>query len=183
MVLFSEIGTRLYASLGYRAVPSFDLLAPAHPGGGVDAPAQVVTMRPPGPADTLLVARDEGQVDWHLERERFYGRVLGRPLPRRAGVALPGGSIGWTAYYKTGELQVLWLDGDDATRRALLRAAQDEAAHLGLSMVRVWLEQDAAWASAVPSARLVARDDEVPMFLPFVDGLERWAPIERAVWG
>ncbi len=183
MVLFSEIGTRLYASLGYRAVPSFDVLLPALAGPALGEPVQVTTVKPSGPADTLLVARDQGQVDWHLERERFYGRVLGRPLPRRAGVVLPAGSIGWTAYYKTGELQVLWLDGEGEARRELLQAAQAEAAYLGLSTVRVWLEADAAWAAVLPGARVVARDDEVPMFLPFVDGVERWAPIERAVWG
>jgi GNAT superfamily N-acetyltransferase len=183
MVLFSEIGPRLYGSLGFRAVPSFDLVLPARAGALVGSSPELTTVRPAPLERTLTVTRDEGQLDWQLERERFYGRVLGRALPRRAGAAVPGGAIGWTAYFKTGELQVLWLDGEGPVRRALLEAAQAEAAHLGLTLVRVWLEGDGAWARAWPGASVVARDDEVPMFLPFAQGLERWAPIERAVWG
>jgi hypothetical protein len=51
-----------------------------------------------------------------------------------------------------------------------------------LPTVRVWDQGDGGWAREVSGVRVVARDDEVPMFLPLVPSLDAWAPIERATW-
>jgi GNAT superfamily N-acetyltransferase len=181
MVLFSEVGPALYQALGFRPVPSFDVVLPASAGASAPAAASFETVWPPAANGELRLARTAGQLEWHLERERYYAEVMGRPRPTASGARLGGASIGWTAYFKSNELQVLWVDASE--RAALLALACAEAARLGLSQVRVWDEGDGGWAAALPGAKVVPRDDEVPMFLPFSAELQRWSAIERAMWG
>ncbi len=181
MVLFSEIGTGLYQSLGFVPVPSFDVVLPARAAPLSALGLTFATTWPAPQPGSLVLARERGQLEWHLERERYYSEVLGRPRPSASGAQLNGATIGWTAYFKSNELQVLWVDASE--RAALLTLACAEAARLGLSQVRVWDEAAGAWASTMPGARVVPRDDEVPMFLPFSDEVQGWSAIERAMWG
>lgn len=180
-VLFSEVGVALYERVGFRAQPAFDLVLPAREGRPLPAATSVSPVRrSPG---SLTLQRTSGFVDWQHERERAYARLLERTAPPTATAECDGATIGWTAYFKTDELHVLWLDeAPTPTRARLLEAAQSAALSSGLARVRVWEQGDGAWAGALPGVQVVPRDDEVPMFLPLVPGVERWAPIERATW-
>jgi GNAT superfamily N-acetyltransferase len=180
-VLFSEVGAPLYAGLGFLPSPGFDVLVPARLGEALPVAGPLSSPAPMRGA--LALRRSPAFVDWQWERERAYARLLHREPPATSTAAWDGATIGWTAYFKLNELHVLWLDeAPPTTQRRLLAAAQHAAATSGLPTVRVWDQRDGAWAQSVSGARVVSRDDEVPMFLPLVPGVERWAPIERATW-
>lgn len=182
--LFSEVGVELYARLGFFAVPSFDTwfdAADEKPEGVSWLSRPLPTPRPPPPASHVLrVPVSAGQVDWHLAREAFYARALAKPALPAHGARLGESTIGWTAYWRTGELHVLWLDAVDAAHREpLVRAAQWAAARAGLPLVRLW---ETTPLADVPGARRAVRDDEIGMFAPLAPGLAGWTHVERALW-
>jgi predicted N-acetyltransferase YhbS len=180
-VLFSEVGVALYARVGFRAAPAVDLVLPAGAGRPLPTATRVPAVR--RSLGSLSLERASGFIDWQQERERAYAALLQRTAPPTATAECEGATIGWTAYFKTGELHVLWLDeAPVATRARLLEAARAAAFDSGLAQVRVWEQGDGAWTGGLPGVRIVPRDDEVPMYLPLVSGIERWAPIERATW-
>jgi GNAT superfamily N-acetyltransferase len=182
LVLFSEVGAALYERLGFAAVPSVDWVLPALPEDA--APPLPAPLEPgPGPAPQpggLQLRREAGQVAWHLERERFLAVALGRRRPRTPGARLPGGSsIGWTAFYRPEELQVLWLEAAGPAEAAqLLGAAQRTAGEAGLARVRHWAAEGAA-PPDLAGLQVRPRDDELPMFS---GPARRWDGIERASW-
>lgn len=180
-VLFSEVGVPLYARLGFSPVPSFDVCAPAK--AGVVRPDAGGWPQVSPALGALALVRDAGFLDWQWERERTYAELLRRAPPPTHSSACEGFTIGWTAYFKTNELQVLWLDpAPPEIRRELLAAAQACAAATGLELVRVWDDADGAWARGVEGARIMTRDDEVPMYRSLRAGCVAWRPIERATW-
>lgn len=184
VVLFSEVGAGLYARLGFFAAPSFDTwFAPAFgaPPGVQWLHAPLAAPRAPPPcAQVLHVPVDAGQVAWHLERERFYAGALGRPELHAHGARLGPSTIAWTAYWRTGELHVLWLDVEDAAHRApLVQAARHAAAQAGLASVRIW---ETTPLADLEGARRARRDDEIAMFAPLVPGVLGWTHVERALW-
>ena len=183
ITLFSEIGTDYYQRLGFWPVPAFDTFFPPRS----DAPTGVEWLQTlPAPRNaapdehTLRLTLSAARLDWHLERERLYTAALGRTPLAQHGARVGDSSITWTAYWKTGELQVLSLDASAPTDLPLLLHAASHAAHLsGLPTVRVWETRD---LTAHPNARRVPRVDEVAMFLPLLPGVQAWTRIERGLW-
>lgn len=184
LVLFSEIGVELYARLGFTAVPSFDVVLPARENPkGLLPECNRVERSFVSTMGALALDRTAAQLDWQLERERFFAAAWQRPRPTTSTACLQGSSIGWAAYYKTNELHVLWLDAQsDAVRVELLQAAQHAAWQAGLAQVRVWVTGNASWAQTYEAAKVLRRDDEVPMFLPLQAGISSWVSIERGMW-
>lgn len=184
VTLYSEIGAGLYQRLGFWPVPAFDTFFDAHE----DAPAGVtwLTEELPAPrhaaADqhTLRLSLSPSRLDWQLERERISTAALGkRPLDVH-GARSGEGTITWTAYWKTNELQVLSLDAQAPQDRARLLHAASHAAHrAGLPVVRAWETVD---LSTLPGARRLERTDELAMFLPLVPGVQAWTQVERGLW-
>ena len=175
-VLFSEIGPTLYARLGYRGIPSVDVL--------FEPSAETPTglewgLRLPGPdtpaPEALQIAITADQLDWHHERSRFYARALGRVLPAQWGASCGDGSIGWTANFRTNELMVLFTRGSPAELRVLIRAASWVAGSVGLGRVRVWQ------TTPLEGGERVARED-LPMICSLGAAFETWSPIDRALW-
>src|SRR5690606_31998761 len=90
-ILFSEVGATLYRRAGFAPRPCHDRILPADPAAGGDADffdeaeaaARVERFAPP--AEGFVIWPDAAQVDWHLERARFYAEALRRRLP-------PGGA-------------------------------------------------------------------------------------------
>jgi len=184
VTLFSEVGVDLYARLGFYAVPSFDTWFDAR----AEQPADVSWLTAPLPAppslraapQALALSLSAGQIDWQLERERFYAEAWGRPRLPAHGARLGASSIGWTAYWKANELQVLWLEAaDDVHREPLVQAAQWAAAEAGLPRVRVW---ETTPLVDVPGASRERRDDEIAMFCPLRPGVLGWTHVERGLW-
>jgi GNAT superfamily N-acetyltransferase len=184
VVLFSEVGVDLYARLGFFAVPSFDTWFDA----GGEKPADLAWLTAPLPAppppvaaaQALTVTLSAGQLDWQLERERFYAEAWGRPRLPAHGARVGGSSIGWTAYWRSNELHVLWLHAvDPSHREPLVRAAQWAAAEAGLPVVRCW---ETTPLDDVPGASRERRDDEIAMFAPLRPGVLGWTHVERGLW-
>ena len=185
-VLFSDVGASLYERIGYRAVDAFDVTlrpAPGDPAQGVE-PLRAPLESPaplPAPPGALVLHPSAAQLDWHLERERFYARVLRRP-----GAAFHGARRGdalalWVAGLKADELLVLWLKpGKPGDTRAVLASAQRVAHAAGLRRVRLW---EAERVSGLPpGARREPRDGELPMLRAFRGSIETWVGIARALW-
>ncbi len=184
VVLFSEVGAALYQRLGYWPVPAFDTVFDARLSG----PAEVAWLERPLPTparrrgddETLRLHATAGRLDWHVERERFYAAALGKPALRAHGARVDDAVITWTAYWKTGELQVLTLDdAAPAAQAALLAAAAQVAHEAGLPVVRVW---ETTPLEGLPGARRVERTDEIAMFCPLVSGVHAWTRVERGLW-
>ncbi|MGV3622876.1 MAG: GNAT family N-acetyltransferase [Archangium sp.] len=174
VTLFSEIGTKLYARLGFCAVPAYDTwfepLAEAPSVDWLKAPLPDV-IRPTPPPDTLKLDLSSERLDWQLVREDVYGTRLDVHGARDGDAC-----ITWTAYWKTKELQVLSLD---APSPRLIAAARHVAHRAGLPKVRVWETMD---MSTIPGARREARTDEIAMFLPLTPGIQAWTQVERGLW-
>jgi GNAT superfamily N-acetyltransferase len=183
VVLFSEIGTRLYERLGFRAVPSFDTCfaaAAREVAPTVHLHAEVPVLEAvTAQSGQLVLTPTAAQLDWHLARERFYGRAQGRTL-RWHGASVGRSTLSWTAYFKTGELQVLDARvADDAEATLLVEAARRVAFDAGLTLVRCW---EGPRLDRLPEAQRVPRDDEIAMVLPLSPQVSAWVQVQRGLW-
>ncbi|MCA2981544.1 MAG: GNAT family N-acetyltransferase [Myxococcaceae bacterium] len=175
--LFSEVGARLYERVGFVAQPAQDLLLPAEPSPDTGVEWHAEGALPPSDEGTFTLTA--AQCDWHVERERFYARALGRPAPAWRGASLGGSRCDWAASFQTNELHVLWYAFSSVPEaQALLRAARHVASSCGLDAVRVWE------TSALPTAdgARTERNDELPMIRPLDGSAARWRCIHRGLW-
>jgi GNAT superfamily N-acetyltransferase len=184
IVLFSEIGPRLYQRQGFYPVPAFDTFFPpsAQRVDGVEwVDGQLPSPQPvSGDDETLRLTLSQDRLDWHLERERFVGTALSRGPLRTHGARVGEDTITWTAYWKTDELQVLSFDSKSSENSAtLIRAARWAAHEAGLARVRVW---ETSALSQFGDAVRRPRTDEIAMFRPVAPGIHAWTNIERGLW-
>lgn len=178
-ILFSDVGAPIYERAGFSARPAFETILPAAadaesaPGlvhldeaGARDAAAERAD-----PGGTFAVMPTAAQVDWHLERERLYARLLGLSRPRAWGARLGRGVAVWSGDLKNGRLDVLLLDAGEGERSALLAEARRTAADAGLRDVVLWEGE-------------TGRAGSLPMIAPLAVGLmpEDWTWIPRALW-
>lgn len=192
--LYSDVGPRIYERAGYRATPAFDLVfqaAPGDPAAAVDRliPAQDLWTEHAHvalPDAEFLIVPSADECDWHLERERAYAKLLGRPALPAAGARAGDGIIFWMASYRDGKLKVLLLSAArDEEARALMTAAQRIAHLVGLPVVQLWEHpQPLGFDRVFTDADRQPREGSLPMLCPFVPGLgaEHWTWIPRALW-
>ncbi|MGA2079859.1 MAG: GNAT family N-acetyltransferase [Holophaga sp.] len=193
MILFSDVPPATYGKCGFTARPALELVldsVPGDPRDGVDellteaAAARAPEGMPPGPG-RFVVAPAGDQVDWHLERERIYAEVLGRPRPSAWGARAGAGTALWTADYRYGQLALLACHAPDpAQAEALVASARRTAFAAGLPRTVLWRTPETPpWIQARVQDR-VPRLDSVPMIRP-LDGRVRpedWAWIPRILW-
>lgn len=180
-VLFSDIGTGYYASLGFRALPSEEAhgslaRAPRAPAGWVLRPMlpddlpQVAEAHDAWCATRpITVLRDLAHWRFLLERARsYFARFDGSDLSRRYRVALRDGRFAGYVVAVEGEgeweMREAGAVGADAeTLAAVLRVAAAEARGRGLRNVFGWIPR--SLAALVPEWRLrhVARMRALPM--------------------
>lgn len=179
MTLFSEIDTAFYARLGFIPVPSFDTWHDA----SADRPqvtwleSPVAPVHPPADDETLRLDLSDPRLEWAIERERIWQGLLNTPVLHHHGARVAASTITWTAYWRENALHVLSIDlRDEAHLPALLAAARYAAHSVGLPTVRIWETR------AIESGRRAARTDEVPMFLPLINGVTAWTRVERGLW-
>ena len=193
-VLFSDVGAALYQRSGYREAQAWDWVLPAVAGSaaaGVDALLQDADVartlagmrRPEAP---FFLWPSAAQLDWHLERERIYAELHGRPRPGACGARAGEASALWAMVAKTRQLVVLMLDArTPAQAHALLRAAAQVAHRAGLSRVVLWEEPGTpALVQGLAGAERVAREDALPMLRPLRPGLPpvEQVPFPRGLW-
>jgi GNAT superfamily N-acetyltransferase len=193
-LLFSDVGPRIYARSGYQALPAWDWNLPPAPGSpaqGVEALLQeqdlaLALSRMRQPEVPFFFWPTPHQLDWHLERERIYARMLGRPRPEACGALVGDSTALWCGTGRGGYLLVLMLDArSPADASALLQAAQRVAGQTGLSHVVVWEEPThAPFLAGLPGATRATRDGSLPMVRPLRAGLplSPLLPIPRGLW-
>lgn len=181
-VLYSDVGERIYARSGYRAVPSVDwVLSPSAASSSAEPlPALVAPEAGRAPEATLRLHPSLEQLDWALARQRLYAGYLRRTPPACPGARAGDALALWAAYFKSNELVILWLErGSDADTTRVLDAARAEAHRCGLERVRLWALDGAppAHASVLP------RKAEIPMFAPVGrTHIAAWTLVQRASW-
>jgi GNAT superfamily N-acetyltransferase len=180
VILFSDVGIEIYARAGFVARPAFETIVPA-PAPGAASPDPAVTFLDEAaaraaaadcvPGGAFVVTPTPAQIDWHLERERLYARLLGRPRPAAWGATTGGAVAVWCGDLKNERLDVLLLDGEGSGRDALVAAAGRVAANAGLRSVVLWEGR-------------TPRTSSLPMIAPLSGGLdpEEWMWIPRALW-
>jgi hypothetical protein len=186
MVLFSDVGEKLYQRVGFISTsPANDwILSPS----AVSVASSVTCSEAPllpswsaGEKKTLQLLPTAEQLDWAVERERLYARFLGRRAPRHHSARCGTAAASWAAKFKSNELVVLWLEAGLADEtEAVLNVARQEAQDCDLQHVRVW---------AVPGmpelkgASLTPREGEFPMFRACQSmSIAGWSDIQRALW-
>ena len=193
--LFSEVGTSLYGSLGFRPRPFVARrFAPA--AGPV---AEVALAFTRAAAEDVLAARlaagavpeaafrivlDHEHLEWHRARAAAYHRFVAadRAHPDAlAGAVAGGGWIAWFADYRLDRLLTLAVDpGTPEEAAALVEAARRAAHALGFPVVEHW----EAPSARLPGGDVRPLDDEIPMLLPIAPGLEPedWVDYGRGCW-
>ena len=185
--LFSDVEPRIYEASGYVARPAFDLVFPpvrGEPARAVDALFDAV-VEIDEPADDFALWPTAAQLDWHVERARIYGELLGRPSLPTVGARAGAGVALWTVDWKHDRLLVLWLDAArEHEAEALLQAARRVAQALALHEVRLWAQPWSFPGRADLGGDRVARVGSLPMMVPLVPSLraDAWTQIPRAVW-
>ncbi len=191
-VLFSDVGD-YYARLGWRVVPSFEyVVAPSLNDSAAERLSGEEPERLSGdeidqlwtsidiPRSRFIVWPSAEQLDWHRERERAYAELFGRAPLAHAGARTAGGVIAWAADFKNDKLVILHLHAFRREEpRALIRAAQQQAAKAQLSSVVAW-DVLSHWPEDLGQRR--PRSDSLPMVLPLADGSAAWHYVPRALW-
>lgn len=189
LTLFSDVGPAIYARAGFRAAEAMDVVleaAPGDPTAVVDALIDETEVARalaaiPLPDVEFLVWPTAAQVDWHLERERAYAELLGRPRPVAAGARSGRSVLLWAGDLKNDRLAGLVMHAyDPGEAAALLEAARRVAARAGLAEVRLW---EVPRPFTTPGVR-VEREGSLPMLCPLAKGLDvdAWQRIPRALW-
>lgn len=188
LILFSEVGAKLYEHAGFKRLPAPTRLADARPmrSGGPkplarDRLPELLALRNrfrDGRIDLLL---NEAIVDWHLERARFYAGLLGTPALEHVGAHTDDAVVIWCPDYKNERLRLLEASGNPGAQlEPLLDAAAAQAHRMGLRAVELWDD-----AHSRPLGGLVSgeRDDDLPMGLSFTPRGELFlGPLSRATW-
>jgi GNAT superfamily N-acetyltransferase len=188
--LFSDVGAPIYERSGYRAVAAIDRVLPSEggdPSDGVDEliGESALAQHVPAPGrGELVIAPPAEQLDWHLERERLYARLIGRRRPCAIGARRGSARALWAGNLRSSYLAVLFVEGEDERDIfEVLRAAQRVAHDAGLGEVRVW--EDDVMRDVAPSVGArVERSGGLPMIAPLVEGADAsaWSRVTRALW-
>lgn len=193
MVLFSDVPLCIYQKVGFAPRPALHLAFMALPGDpweGVDElvpealAAQALDRFPP-PPDRFAILPVPAQIEWHLERERIFAELTGRPRPLANGARLGDAAILWSADHRDGQLTILLLHAPGrAQAEALVACARRAARAAGLARAVLWNPPlDFPLSGALREDRL-ERLDSVPMIRPLDPGVraEDWNWIPRALW-
>ncbi len=192
MILFSDVALHIYEKSGFAARPAPTLRFPSlpgDPGEGVDElfpesrAAQALAWIPL-PADPFAILPAPAQIDWHLERERIFSELLGRPRPTACGARIGSSAVLWSADFREGHLTILLFHAPGPEAEALLTCARRAAHAAGLPWTLLWkTPADRPWPGILLEDR-ADRLDSVPMIRPLDPRLraEHWRWIPRALW-
>lgn len=185
LILFSDVGEKIYGRLGYRPIPAFDWVWPAQvgPAAGVSRAQLSGLLLRAAPPCVFQVEPSLGQLDWHFERTEIYAGHLGRPEQLSFGLTAGGKLLAaWAAHWKENTLYVLFNRAEtEAEIEQVQSAARAEAHRLGIPTVTQW--EEANWVSREPArygAQRQIRDGAIPMLLPIHAGSNALPPAAEA---
>ena len=193
VILFSDVGAKIYQRSGFVARPSAERSFTAgagdqgEPSEGVDAlitekelSDALASMQPP--AAPFVIWPTALQLDWHLERERIYSELLKRPRPLACGAKVGGSTLLWCGNLKEDRLQTLLLEGKKREEvEALFACARRVASRAGLATV-------SHWETPLPfeweGGERREREGGLSMIRPLAEGVRAgdWTVIPRALW-
>ncbi len=191
LILFSDVGVKIYARLGYQPLPSFDWIWTV--GEHTEPLPRIQTVTREQLLDTRLAAEFDAsfsvlpalaQLDWHAERTAFYGQQLGCRKQITCGWVRPRTQelvAAWAADWKENTLRILFNRSQTVEEFVQTRdAACAEAQSLGLKTVTQW--EDSTCAAKEPAhfqAKRHPRDGAIPMILPVAPSLMSLLPTDR----
>jgi GNAT superfamily N-acetyltransferase len=189
-LLYSDVGTAFYESVGFRPVPTDEVIgrlprrelrtAPAgwrvEPLGSEHRLAAAAARRASTARARFSVDRDEGLWDFLRSRARgFFDRFPESTVRSRSSAVLDRGRFAGYVVAVEGRSEwsvreVAAADGDPATETQVLRVAAREASGRGLRRVHGWL--DRAITDRLPSWRWVRtpRRRSIPMLAGLAGG-------------
>lgn len=195
--LYSDVGAPIYERLGFKSLPSQEWLIPAtapiKPLAGITRARRLTEMDSLAPLleryswleAELHVVPDLLHLDWHWERSRVYGRLLGRRQPRFLALAADDAYSVWMADYKHDILRALiFVSNRVDTAAAMIWDASQEAEFLGIPKMSLWHTPAAMPEGAADALRTVSgvalapRDGELAMVRPHLALTE----VPRALW-
>lgn len=172
LVLFSEVGAKLYERCGFRRRPAPTRRVPASADTRTTATpigrgrlGELIDRRNALREGGVELLLNEALVEWHLERARVYAEAFNRPPPDAVG-AVDGDAVAlWAPDHKNDVLRILEISGPDgANVDGLFAAAAAEAARQGLTTVEHW---DDAHSARLDGPACCERTDDLPMAVPF----------------
>jgi len=202
MVLFSEVGDRLYGRLGFEVVESLEWLV-KEPFSVPKRASQSVTRIENGSTQALALLRDYrelsmdfhvrptwSQLDWHWERSRIYAELLERELPAFQVLQHEQGYSFWAADFKNGKFRALVFVAETVEAwLAMAHEAAVEGRRVGLHEVSIWhtprviAPELRAELVSRPGIELAPRVDELTMVRFGKRRPDRsWAEVPRALW-
>lgn len=188
MLLFSEVGAKLYARAGFKTLPSPSRTWEAAANGEaathrllISERTQALEWRNQARAERIDLRLMEQVFDWHLERSLFYAQAMPRRMTGFVGTRVGDVQALWVPDYKGNVLRVLDVTGPaGASLEPVMAAAADEAASLHLDRVELW---DDAVSVLLPGGAPDERDDDIPMGIAFTPRGELFlGPLSRACW-
>ncbi len=190
IILFSDVGEKIYARLGYRSIPALSTRWSALELQQYFSPSQararlleIGYLHDSRPTKASWSKRDRtasfelcastAQADWHWEREAFYRLQLQLPRADSHAVLAANGEChaAWTFDVREKKFRILWLDASSAEEEALfLSLAAHEAIRSGCDEIEFWGE-------AQTPGKIFSREetDSLPMLLPISSPLVREA--------
>lgn len=192
-VLYSDVGAAIYERIGFQARPAMDrifLPEEGAAGEGVELVGEGELLEAlslvPLPRAGFVIQPVADQLDWHLERERVYTRLLSGERPPAIGARVGDAVMLWASYYKSRELFILLAHAARPEELyVLLRSARRVARVCGLSRVICWDHPpELPFEEGAEGGQRTVRDGSLPMLLPLdprVHSVE-WTFIPKVLW-
>jgi GNAT superfamily N-acetyltransferase len=193
LLLFSDVGEAIYRRAGFEPLPRTDWVLPPVPGTPLESAEALLTSVSEAELSRALVGIEgpfairptAEQLDWALERSRFYARALGQRLPAICGARAGTALAFWRIEPRKRLIEVLFLSAQtQSDADSVLRAACQLAHASALREVRLWGTGLPAGLSPPAGAVANEREGSWPMIRPLVTGLSpaQLTYVPRALW-
>ena len=189
LILFSEVGTDIYARQGFKALPAptrswTQALAPLSEAIEplvLDGLPEALAWRDRARQDRIDLRVTDTAFRWHWARTEFYAWVLGRPARSVIGARVGDVQLLWVPDFKHDVLRILDATGPaGADLEPAIAGALAEARMLGLPSVELW---DDAASVLLTGGTPLERTDDIPMGISFTPRGELFlGPLSRASW-
>jgi GNAT superfamily N-acetyltransferase len=193
--LYSDVGAAIYARSGYQLRPAVSWSFPAK---ASPVSSKVTWIReqevqswfsmPPAPEGELWGCLTGEQLDWHLERQRFYAQQLEKQCAPYAAVMVGNSSLVWTIHPGEQKMLGLWFTAENPDDGAfLVQAAQNLAHEYGYKELELWATplpfSAEPWLEQC-GAHITNRTSSLPMLCSLHDGIEaaNWNYVHRGYW-
>lgn len=192
VILFSDVGPKIYERSGFKPIPAWDRV--------ISVPNKIKKSGPCSEisrgelahsgfhgmvnAGEFFVYPSGAQMDWRIERQNIYTEKLGFAQPRICGAWTKSSEAYWVALLSA--LKVMHFQAQTAEEAEVLISEMcQQATAVGLKKIVIWETPDFVnWEGlSLPSLR-EKRKDSLPMIYSYLNEItpERWQRISNALW-